>query len=333
MSKPRKVIIDTDPGIDDALALFIALASPQELEVVGITIGHGNNSDIDLLSRNACYILQICNRLDILVIKGACESLVKRPKSNKIAIRIHGDNGLGNVHIDNPSALPLQNQYNDPPSKDWVTSNGAAQFIIDSCKKFPGEITIITLASLTNLAVALQACSDLSLHSIVSMAGAIDVRGNRTPMAEANVAGDPEAARIVFQSPFPKTLVPLDITTQFIIDEHLHLHFKQFGFIGNFLYESFSHYKNILNNLSSGCYLHDPIAILVFLRGDLFESKLVYVDVECVGELTTGKTVADWRNQWKKSPNLSVIVSCPHLCFVYDLLFSKIELLYNSKQV
>ena len=186
---PRRVIIDTDPGIDDMMAIFLALASP-ELTVEGITIVHGNHYDLDLLARNACLALTICGRADVKVIKGEPHSLAR--KSDRAgALAVHGQNGIGEIE-------PPAGFVDTRPLEHAVPS--AARFMVDTCAKYPGEVTIIALGPLTNLAKAIQLDDGFSenVMEISLMGGVLNGRGNITPCTEANIRNDPEAAKLVF---------------------------------------------------------------------------------------------------------------------------------------
>eukprot|EP01136_Pigoraptor_vietnamica_P018964 Opistho-1_new@65943 len=333
----RRVIIDTDPGIDDALALVLALACTDEIEVIGVTITHGNSHDVDMLARNACYILEECGQKGIPVVKGAKYAM--RPEFavlSDLTVRIHGNNALGNIELKEPPLHALAHAYHDSESAKKMcrhTENAAAQFIIDQSEKHT-DVTVIAIGPLTNVAEALTACPPVAkrLASIVTMGGALDHIGNRSPVAEANVADDPFAARIVYHSGADVVIVPLNITRQVsMTSEFLSSLNTTCGGIGEALHRMVLHYRDVLTQLgSTACPMHDPVAVLFVACPSLFGRGAVplYVDVECVGELTRGMTVADWTGRCGKKPNVRAIVDVDFRgCLTYFLekvgLFSR----------
>jgi inosine-uridine nucleoside N-ribohydrolase len=204
---PTRVIIDTDPGVDDMMALLFAL-NCDELEIEGLTIVMGNHNDTDLLAQNACLALTICGRADggIKVVKGARKPIVGEYHGQS-GIEVHGGNGLGGISV------PVEEINLSPLSH---SHSCAAQFMVDTCNNYPGEVTIITLGPQTNIAHALELDPQFqhNVNRIAMMGGALHGRGNKAAAAEANVHNDPEAAKIVFAS-MPRILMaPLDVTCQ-----------------------------------------------------------------------------------------------------------------------
>ena len=198
---PRKILIDCDPGIDDAMAIFYALESP-ELDVVGITTVFGN-AHASVCTTNALKLLEIADRADIAVAAGA-ESPMAMPYRGPVAF-VHGSDGQGDVFLPPPTTAPL--------------SIDAAHFIVRSVLDAPGEITLVALGPLTNIALALQLEPTLGAHlaGIVLMGGNAFVGGNASPAAEANILNDPEAADIAFGADCPITMAGLDVTEQTIM--------------------------------------------------------------------------------------------------------------------
>lgn len=196
MAAPRKIIIDTDPGIDDAMAIFYALESP-ELEVTGLTTVFGN-AHVEVCTTNALLLLQIAGRPDIPVAQGAGNPLVGHYRG-PVPI-VHGSDGQGDVFLPPPTGAPV--------------SQHAAQFIVDAVHAAPGEITLVPLGPLTNIALAMQLDPTLTDHvaEIVLMGGNAFRGGNTTPAAEANIHNDPEAADIVFGASCPVVMAGLDVT-------------------------------------------------------------------------------------------------------------------------
>ena len=196
MSAPRKIIIDTDPGIDDAMAIFYALASP-ELDVIGLTTVFGN-AHVDVCTANAIRILDIAGRADIPVAEGAARPLAMAYRGP--ADFVHGVNGLADMPLAAPSRAPH--------------ALDAAHFIIDQVLACPGEITLVPIGPLTNIALAMLLRPDLPQHlaGMVIMGGNAFVGGNASPAAEANILNDPEAADIVFGADCPIVMCGLDVT-------------------------------------------------------------------------------------------------------------------------
>src|SRR6266566_189809 len=201
---PFRVIIDTDPGVDDALALLLAMRS-SELKIEAITPVAGN-VPLELTLPNALRMVEIAGRTDIPVAAGAKQPLMRRLVTAAYA---HGENGLGGAVFPEPKLKPV--------------AEPAAQVIRQIVRKYPGEVTLLPIGPLTNIASALNLDSELAgmVRGIVMMGGSLS-GGNITPAAEFNVYVDPEAARIVFQSGIPITMVGLDVTRKTsLTDEHL----------------------------------------------------------------------------------------------------------------
>jgi inosine-uridine nucleoside N-ribohydrolase len=322
---PPRVIIDTDPGIDDMMALFLALESPMQVE--GITIVMGNNNDLDILARNACLALTICGRAEegIKVVKGAANPLGGKYQGAN-AFVIHGKNGIGEVPVPEQGAVDLtalDHQYKE------ASENNAAQFLVDTCAKYPGEITIITLGPLTNIAKAIQ-LSDHFQHNVKSismMGGVFNGKGNKTPCAEANIANDPKAAKIVFGAVKSITMAPLDVTHQLEL-KPLCSRLSTLNDAGYFLHRINEHYikwqaerqaESGVPEADMTFPIHDSCAVMALLHPELFTSKQVCVDVEADGALTSGVTVADWKNHWGRVAQTTVLlgVDAPGFAEVY----------------
>jgi len=196
----RKIIIDTDPGIDDTMAIMLALKSP-ELELLGLTTIYGN-VNCSQSTINALKILEVAGRSNIPVAKGSDVPLVIEPHHH--ATFVHGDDGMGNTHLSLPASKALD--------------ISAAQFIVEMIMKNPDEITLVPIGPLTNIALALRIEPKIAklVKEVVIMGGAATVRGNVTPVAEANIWQDPHAASIVFSAGWPLTMLGLDVTTKVI---------------------------------------------------------------------------------------------------------------------
>jgi inosine-uridine nucleoside N-ribohydrolase len=273
---PFRVIIDTDPGVDDALALLLAMRSP-ELKIEGITPVAGN-VPLDLTLPNALRMVEIAGRTDIPVAVGAKVPLVRRLVTAAYA---HGENGLGGAVFPEPKTKPI--------------TQPAAEFIGDVIRKYPGEVTLIPIGPLTNIAMALNLDAELAsmVRGIVLMGGSLS-GGNITPAAEFNIYVDPEAARIVFQSGIPITMVGLDATRKTSLTEE---HVRTLEASQNPVSQAAGKIgRNAINHNREqgfliGPNMHDSLAVATFLDPSIVKLKEYYVDVETTGELTAGETL------------------------------------------
>jgi inosine-uridine nucleoside N-ribohydrolase len=271
-----RVIIDTDPGVDDALALLLAMRSP-ELAIQGITPVAGN-VPLELTLPNALRMVEIAGRPDVPVAAGARESMVRRLVTATYA---HGENGLGGAVFPEPKTKPV--------------SQTAAEFIRETIRKYPGDVTLITIGPLTNIAIAFTADRELAhmARGLIMMGGSLS-GGNITPAAEFNVYVDPEAARIVFQSGIPITMVGLDVTRKTTLTEK---HVATLEAAQNPVSQAAGKIaRNAINHAREqgflvGPNMHDSLAVAAFLDTSLLQWKDYYVDVETTGELTAGETV------------------------------------------
>jgi inosine-uridine nucleoside N-ribohydrolase len=275
-SGPSRVIIDTDPGVDDALALLLAMRSP-ELKIEGITPVAGN-VPLELGLPNALRMVEISGRTDISIAAGARVPLVRRLVTATYA---HGENGLGGAVFPEPKLAPI--------------ALPAAEFIRETVRKYPGEITLLTIGPLTNIATALNADPGLAsqVQGLVMMGGSL-TGGNITPAAEFNIYVDPEAARIVFQSGIRITMVGLDVTRKTsLTDDHV----RQLEAGENPVSQAAAKIaSNAINHNRDqgflvGPNMHDSLAIAAFVDPTLLKFKDYYIDVETTGELTAGETL------------------------------------------
>jgi inosine-uridine nucleoside N-ribohydrolase len=274
--RPSRVIIDTDPGVDDALALLLAMRSP-ELKIEGITPVAGN-VPLSLTLPNALRMVEIAGRTDIPVAAGAKVPLVRRLVTAAYA---HGENGLGGAVFPEPKTKPV--------------AENAADFIRRIVEKYPGEVTLIPIGPLTNIATALSLDSELAakVKSIVLMGGSLS-GGNITPAAEFNIYVDPEAARIVFQSGISITMVGLDATRKTSLTEE---HVRTLEASQNPVSQAAAKIgRNAINHNREqgfliGPNMHDSLAMAAFLDPSILKFKDYYVDVETTGELTAGETL------------------------------------------
>jgi len=288
--KVRRIIIDTDPGIDDAMAIFLALRSP-ELKVEAITPVAGN-VPLDLTLPNALRLLEIAKRRDIPVAAGASHPLVRRLAT---AGHVHGVNGLAGVEFPEPRIKPVHDT--------------APDLIRHIVREDPHEITIVAIGPLTNVALALRADPEIAsmIPAIVIMGGSLS-GGNMTPAAEFNLYVDPEAARIVFDAGVPLTMVGLDVTRKCKVSEE---HIKQLeatktavsqaaGKILRATYERMRHGGEVTDIV-----MHDALAVASLIDHDVITRKDYYVEVETAGEWTAGQTIGyDGHGPIRKSPQM-----------------------------
>ncbi|RFZ88692.1 nucleoside hydrolase [Shinella sp. WSJ-2] len=281
MSEPRKIIIDTDPGQDDAAAIMLALGSP-ELQILGITTVAGN-VPLSRTSTNARIILEFCARTDVKVFAGA-DKPIARPLIT--AEHVHGKTGLDGPELHEPQ-MPLQAQH-------------AVDFIIETLRNEPeGSVTLCTLGPLTNIATALQKAPDVAgrVRELVMMGGGFFEGGNITPAAEFNIYVDPESAAAVFQSGIPIVMMPLDVTHKVLT---LKSRVAKLREIANrpatALVEMLEFFErfDVEKYGSDGGPLHDPTVIAYLLKPELFAGRDCNVEIETASPLTVGMTVIDW---------------------------------------
>ena len=290
---PRRVIIDTDPGIDDALALALALRSP-EVRVEAITTVCGN-VNVDLGTRNALLVLEALGVDDPPpVARGADRPLLREPVD---AAHVHGADGLGGITaIVEPGGTP---RYGPP--RATTGSRDAVDLILDIVRKNPNQITLIAVGPLTNVALALERdpTAMAQLAELIVMGGSLSGIGNVTATAEFNFYADPHAARQVLRAGLNTTLVGLDVTQQTLLRKAdlearlAHLKSPAAKLVGDISRQYFA-----LAQARSGdaaCPLHDPLAVGVAIDPSFVRTERFEADVETGGELTTGMLVADRR--------------------------------------
>ena len=277
----QKIIIDTDPGQDDAVAILLALASP-EIEVLGITSVAGNVPAV-LTAKNARIVCELAGRRDVKVFAG-CE----RPLGRDLvtAEHVHGATGLDGPQMDDPT-MPLQDGH-------------AVDFLIDTLRaEEAGTVTLVPIGPLTNIATAFQRAPDIMarVQRIVLMGGAYFEVGNITPAAEFNIYVDPEAAEIVFKSGVPLVVMPLDVTHKVLTTSARVQAFRDLGTkVGEMVaaWTDFFERFDMEKYGSEGAPLHDPCTIAWILKPELFSGREINVEIETQSELTRGMTVADW---------------------------------------
>lgn len=297
----REVIIDTDPGHDDALAIMLAVKSGM-FKIKAITTVAGN-SKIENTTRNARFVLKLLNREDIPIYSGSSKPL----KRDLIQAVVHGKNGFDGLN---------------PKNEPGLTYN-AVDKIISIIKDSPNKITLITLAPLTNIAKAIlkNPKTMFKLKEIVIMGGTIRVPGNENRVAEFNIFVDPEAADIVLRFPVKKTLVPLDACN------HVKMNLSDFKKIKNSSLRKpiISIMKPFIKNIfkESGinaALMYDPLTVYSIINPKVCKKRKYNIIVETKGEITRGMTVAELRKLKSEKPNIMVVEKIPERNFKEDFI-------------
>ena len=308
----RKIIIDTDPGQDDAAAIMLALASPDELDVLGLCAVAGN-VPLSLTSRNVRIVCELCGRPDIPVYEGARHPILRKQVT---AEHVHGRTGLDGAELPEPT-MTVEPQH-------------AVDFIVETVMREPaGSVTLCTLGPLTNVALALQMQPEIAgrVRELVMMGGGFFEGGNITPAAEFNVYVDPEAAAAVFGSGIPIVMMPLDVTHQLLtrrdrVERIAALGTRPAQVLVDWLafFERFDEEKYG----SDGGPLHDPTVIAYLLKPELFSGRHCNVEIETQSDLTVGMTVVDWWRVSGRKPNAMVMRNVDADGF-FDLLRERIR--------
>ena len=288
---PRKIIIDTDPGQDDAVAILLALASPEEIEVLGITAVAGN-VPLTLTERNARIVCELARKPDTKVFAG-CDAPIARKLIT--AEHVHGKTGLDGPDLPDP-ATPLQEVH-------------AVDFLIETLRaEPPGTVTLCPIGPLTNIATAFRRAPDIvdRVQEIVLMGGAYFEVGNITPAAEFNIYVDPEAAEIVFRSGVALVVMPLDVTHKALTTPD---HIRGFREMSTPVGDAVAAWTDFFERFDKekygqeGAPLHDPCTIAWLLAPELFSGRHINVEIETASPLTRGMTVADWWRVTDRAPN------------------------------
>jgi purine nucleosidase len=308
---PRKIIIDTDPGQDDAVAILLALASPEDIEVLGIVAVAGN-VPLPLTQKNARIVCELAGHPETKVFAG-CDAPISRKLIT--AEHVHGQTGLDGPPMADPT-MPLQDQH-------------GVDFIIETLRsEDAGTVTLCPLGPLTNIATAFNRAPDIieKVQEIVLMGGGCFEGGNITPSAEFNVYVDPEAADIVFNSGVPITMMPLDVTHKALTTKARIDRFRAMGTkVGDMVaaWADFFERFDMEKYGSEGAPLHDPTVIAYLLQPDLFAGRHINVEIETVSELTLGATVADWWRVSGRPANATFMKDIDAEGF-YDLLATRL---------
>lgn len=291
----QKIIIDTDPGQDDAIGILLAFASPAELDVLGIVTVAGN-VPLNLTSKNALVLCELANKTKTKVFAGCLRPLL-RPLVT--AEHVHGKTGLDGAKLP-PPTMSLQKQH----GVDWT--------IETLLKAKDNSITICCFAPLTNIAMAIIKAPEIlpKIKKIVMMGGGFFEGGNITPTSEFNIFVDPHAANTVLSCGRPLVMLPLDVTHKALMQRKWLEDLKKLGTpVGDAAYGMMTFYErfDLEKYGSGGGPLHDPTVIAYLLQPELFEGRKVNVEIEMSSELTMGMTVVDWWKVTDRSPNVTYI--------------------------
>ena len=308
---PKRIIIDTDPGVDDACAFLLALASP-EIHLEALTTTQGNVT-LEKATRNALSVLELGRASHNPVVAGSMYPLVQPLRASA---DVHGTSGIGN------SKLPA------PTTK---AANGhAVDYLIERVLAEPGELSIFPIGPLTNIAMAIRKEPKFAkaVKELVIMGGAISENGNVTPLAEFNIFVDPHAAHIVFHAGIPITLIPLDVTHKCLLkQEHVDRLMKIKSLISRFIKDAVEvYFKFSYERGFTGCALHDPLTLATIIAPELLTLKEYYVDVDYSTGISMGKTFADIFNVTKKPANMKVAMDVRGDDFI-ELFIQRMETL------
>ncbi|MGB7876136.1 MAG: nucleoside hydrolase [Anaerolineales bacterium] len=314
---PKRIIIDTDPGVDDALTFLLALASP-EIQLEALTITQGNVT-VETGTRNAVAVLELLNASHIPVAQGCSLPMVGPLLASDV---VHGGSGLGDAKLPEPAIQPVPQH--------------AIDYLIERFLAEPGEISLFAIGPLTNVALAIRKEPGFaeSVRELVIMGGAIREGGNITPQAEFNIYTDPHAAHIVFQSGIPMTLIPLDVTHKCMLyAEQIEQLNQTETPIARFVADATATYVNFTESKTGvpGCALHDPLTLATIIAPDLLTLEKHYVDVDISSGPSLGSTFADFYHTTGKPANVKVALDVHGEEFV-KLFLQRIETLDKSIQ-
>ncbi|MDQ3424698.1 MAG: nucleoside hydrolase [Actinomycetota bacterium] len=308
VTAPIPIVLDCDPGHDDAIALLLALGSP-EVEVIGVTTTYGNQT-LEKTTANALRVLELVGRTDVQVAAGTDRPL---KRDLVVAAHVHGESGL-----DGPAL---------PPAATEAVPTDATAFIAECVRGAVTDVTLVPTAPLTNIARYLEAHGTAGIARIVLMGGSI-AEGNFTPAAEFNIWCDPEAARIVFASGLDVTMAGLDVTHKAVLGPEVEERLRAAGRIGTFVAELnvfFSQYHHATYGWS-GAPIHDAVAVAHVIRPSVLKTLHCNVEIELDSELCRGRTVVDRWRRTDREPNAHVGVDLDTDGF-FDLLVERISTL------
>jgi purine nucleosidase len=309
---PKRIIIDTDPGVDDALTFLLALASP-EIQLEALTITQGNVT-VERGTRNALAVLELLNASHIPVAQGTSLPMIGPLLASDI---VHGSSGLGNAKLPEPKTRPVPQH--------------AIDYLIERFLAEPDEISLFAIGPLTNIALAIRKEPRFAnaVKEMVIMGGAIRESGNMTPQAEFNVYCDPYAAHVVFHSGIPITLIPLDVTHKCMLYAEQIKQLNQHETpITRFVADATATYIKFTKDKTGieGCALHDPLTLATIIAPELLTFEEHYVDVDISGGVSMGKTFADFYHSTDKPANMKVALDVRGEEFV-ELFLQRVEAL------
>lgn len=307
---PKHIILDTDPGIDDSLAILLAAASP-EIVLDGVVSVHGNVST-EQTTRNALAVLELAKSSHVPVYKGCALPLVKE---SLLSPETHGDSGLGYAELPEPPTQPQAGHGSD--------------YIIEQIMSRPGEITLVCIGPLTNIALAIRQEPRVvqNVKEVFIMGGAIQHPGNTTAQAEYNTFVDPHAAHIVFHSGMPMTLTPLDVTYRCIFTQvDLKRLQKIDSPVTKFIADSTRFYMEFHDEYQSiqGCVINDPMTLALTYMPEICDYQDLVVDVDLSTGVGLGNTFADFYNYEKKPKNMKVALGVRPRLFM-ELFLERME--------
>ena len=312
---PKHIILDTDPGIDDSLAILLALASP-EIVLDGISTIHGNASTTQVTT-NALSVLELAKASHIPVYRG-CDLPLVQP--SLLAPETHGEQGMGYAKLSAPQSKPQVQKGCD--------------FLIEKIISSPGEITLVCIGPLTNIALAIRQEPRIveNIKEVFIMGGAIRHEGNTTPLAEFNTYVDPHAAHIVFHSGMPITLTPLDVTYQCVLtNQDVERLLKIDSPITKFISDATRFYMEFHDEYQKidGCVINDPLTLVLTFMPEICDYQDLYVDVDLSGGVSMGSAFADFYHMTKKPPNMKVALGVKPREFM-ELFLERMEKLAKS---
>jgi inosine-uridine nucleoside N-ribohydrolase len=280
VTEPTPIILDCDPGHDDAIAILLALASP-EVELVGITTVSGNQT-VDKTTANALKVLELAGRTDVPVHGGADRPFIR---TRDVAAHVHGESGLDGPDLPEPSL-----QARPEPAVDFLASE---------LRRRDGRITLVPTGPLTNIGLLFSLHPDVRPERIVLMGGAIG-EGNRTPAAEFNIWADPEAAQRVFSEALDTTMVGLDVTHRALIKDGHTEQMRGAGKVGKVVAELMDFYARFHRARYpdlDGSPMHDPVCVAHLIDPTLMDVRDAFIEVDCTTGPSWGRTNVDWRGR------------------------------------
>jgi len=305
------MILDTDPGVDDAMAIAFALCHP-DIELLGLSTVFGNSS-VETTTRNAQYLLEVFGATEVAVARGATGPLVQ--DAHSYPDFVHGADGLGNVYPSEEVTLTAEARHAGIEARD------AADFIIETARSMPGELVLVAIGPLTNIAEALarEPALPTLVRELVIMGGTVDEPGNVSPLAEANFWNDPHAADAVFASEWPASVVGLDVTHRIMLDdEHLTRLRDGAGKTGELIWQSsrfyVDFYSSRANNGKRECAMHDAAALVHVIAPAAFDSirggARVVPDGIAVGQFALDRTGHDYPEpHWSGRPGTAACMT------------------------